>query len=125
MEENKEIDISKTIMETIKLLEEKMELIKQVDVNKYSEIREQLDHIYGDSKEKKLNVFETINLLMKLQNETINCLHIYVYQQYAQKEKQLQVYEENPKGFWRRLFEKFFNKFSKLKKNDTQLKEEN
>ena len=74
MDENKGIDISKTIMDTIKLLEEKLALIKEVNIIKYTIIRKRLNEIYEASKNKQLNVFETVNLLMKLQNEIIEVL---------------------------------------------------
>ena len=120
MEENKEIDISKTIMNTIKLLEEKLEDIKKVDEQKHGEMREELDNIYEASKNKRLNVFETVNQLMQLQNETIAFLDTALEKKQAEC-TDLQIYTEPKKGFWERLFEKFINKISSLKKHSAKL----
>ena len=113
----KEIDISKTIMNTIKLLEEKLEIIKEVDNEKYEEIREKLDNIYKQSESKSLNVFETVNLLMKLQNETITFLD--EYRKKSQECTELAINADHKKGFLERLLEKFITKQRGLKqKND-------
>ena len=46
MGENKEVDISKTIMETIKLLEEKLVLIKELDVEDTFKLMENRNNPY-------------------------------------------------------------------------------
>ena len=116
MGENKEVDISKTIMETIKLLEEKLVLIKELNVEKHQEMREKLDNIYNQSKNKTLNVFETVNLLMQLQNEAI----AFMDESMLSKNNQLTIYNEHKKGFFSRIFEKIKKVFtSKLNNEQT------
>ena len=108
MNESKEIDISKTILDTIKLLEEKLSTIKEVDEKMYKEMREKLDDIYEKSKTKTLNAFETVNLLMKLQNETI------VFLDERQNCLSLQVYNKPSKNPIKKFFEIIKNKFIEL-----------
>ncbi len=108
MNESKEIDISKTILDTIKLLEEKLTTIKEVDENMYKEMRKKLDDIYEASKTKTLNAFETVNLLMKLQNETI------VFLDERQTCLSLQVYNKPSKNPIKKFFEIIKNKFIEL-----------
>ena len=115
----KEIDISKTIMDTIKLLEEQLEKIKEVDNEKYGEIRTKLDDIYEQSKNKSLNVFETVNSLMKLQNDTITFLD--TNRPPVQESTELTIYKEHKKGFLERLFEKFISKIKGIRRKNENL----
>lgn len=108
-------DISTTIMETIKLLEEKLIHIKEVDEEKYNEMRKELDGIYEASKNKTLNAFETVNLLMKLQNEAINFMDTDVYRLGDANTTELTIYTGPEKGFFKKLIEKIKNKIFKSK----------
>ncbi len=115
MNNNEPTDISKTIMETIKLLEEKLVPIKEVDEEKYAQMRKELDSIYEASKNKTLNAFETVNLLMKLQNEAITFMDTDEYKQGDANTTELTIYTGPEKGFFRRLIEKIKNKIFKPK----------
>lgn len=112
MNNNEPTDISKTIMETIKLLEEKLVPIKEADETKHDEMRKELDGIYEASKNKTLNAFETVNLLMKLQNEAITFMDSDLYKQGS---TELTIYTGPEKGFFKRLIEKIKNKIFKQK----------
>ncbi len=115
MSNKKETDISKTIMDTIKLLEEKIISIKEVDENKYEEMRKELDSIYEASKNKTLNAFETVNLLMKLQNDAITFMDTDLYKKGNQNVTELTIYNGPEKGFFKKLIEKIKNKIFKTK----------
>ena len=108
MNESKEVDISKTILETIKLLEEKITSIKEVDNNMYDEMRKKLDDIYEASKNKTLNAFETVNSLMQLQNEAI------IFFDTRQNMLGLQVYNKPSKNPIKKFFEMIKNKFVEI-----------
>ena len=108
MNESKEVDISKTILETIKLLEEKITSIKEVDNNMYEEMRKKLDDIYEASKNKTLNAFETVNSLMQLQNEAI------IFFDTRQNMLGLQVYNKPSKNPIKKFFEMIKNKFTEI-----------
>ena len=71
-------------------------------------MREKLDDIYEKSKTKTLNAFETVNLLMKLQNETI------VFLDERQNCLSLQVYNKPSKNPIKKFFEIIKNKFIEL-----------
>ena len=111
MNENKEIDISSTILNTIKILEEKLVEIKEVDIKTYEEMRKKLDEIYEASKNKALNVIETVNLLMKLQNETIAFLDAHI-----QNNMSLQIYKPQSQNPIKRFLIMLKNKIMELSK---------
>ena len=124
MNENKEIDISTTILNTIKILEEKLIEIKQLDIKTYEEMRKKLDEIYEASKNKTLNVIETVNLLMKLQNDTIAFLDTYI----DENTMSLQIYNPPTQNPIKRFFIMIKNKImeiSKFRHNKTVLETAN
>ncbi len=115
MSSSEPTDISKTIMDTIKLLEEKLVPIKEVDEEKHNQMRKELDGIYEASKNKTLNAFETVNLLMKLQNEAITFMDTDEYKLGDANTTELTIYTGPEKGFFRKLIEKIKNKIFKPK----------
>ncbi len=111
MDENKEIDISRTILNTIKLLEEEITSIEKIDIETYEKIRKKLDEIYDASKNKKLNVIEIVNLLMQLQNETITFLDTSM-----QNSMELQIYKPQSQNPIKRFFVMLKNKIIEISK---------
>ena len=79
-----------------------------MDIEKHQEMREKLDNIYNQSKNKTLNVFETVNLLMQLQNEAI----AFMDESMLPKNNQLTIYNEHKKGLFSRIFEKIKKVFT-------------
>ncbi len=117
MKKDKTGDIVKTIEDTIHLLNEKLIKIKQVDNRRFEEMQGKLDQVILGSKNGSLSAFEIVDLLMKLQNETIIFLDTTLYKENSnelnrlhdseEKTTDMQLYVPPKKGFWEKIGEKF------------------
>lgn len=110
-------NIEKTIENTIYLLNEKINKIKQIDNKKFEEMQEKLNQVILGVRKHSLSAFEIVDLLMRLQNETIIFLDANLYKEssnepnivYNNNEEAtaIQLYVSPKKGFWEKIGEKF------------------
>lgn len=84
-----ENNIVRTMLTSIKLIDEKILKIKEIDNEKYEEMKKRLDEAQNNLAEKKAEVVDIINELMGLLNETIIFLDMQLEEK--EKEKELQA----------------------------------
>lgn len=76
--------LTKTILDTVELLNQTLDQIKNVDLKKYEEMEEKLEQMRSLIVVEGFDAFELINSLMSLSNEMISFLTISLNKQYSE-----------------------------------------
>ena len=103
-----ENNIARTMLASIKLIDEKLLKIKEIDQEKYEEMKKRLDEAQNNLAEKKAEVVDIINELMSLLNETIVFLNIRLEEEEkeVQEVKELQLTIPNKPNIFVRIINK-------------------
>ena len=109
-----ENNIVRTMLASIKLIDEKIEKIKELDNEKYEEMKKRLDEAQNNLAEKKSEVVDIINELMSLLNETVVFLDTKLEMEEEEKKSQeLQLTIPNKPNIFVRIINKIKEIFGK------------